>query len=262
VKPPGPDHRYVFIAGLHRTGTSLLARLVASHPAVAAIEGAPVPENEGAYLQGAIPHTARHGIPGEYATDPAQHLTERDPLNTLATRLRLEHEWGEWFDPAKPWRLEKSPVNLTRTRLLQGLFPLAQFVFLARHPAVTAEALAKWSGKGARDLADYGAAAYRVMLADLDFLHAAMVVRYEDLVARPGAILAGIEAFLDLPHAIAAPALRDGNADYAVTSGAEGAFAPLGYGEAGAVLPHTALVRHPLRHVRERTRAILRAAEP
>ena len=42
MKPPGPDHRYVFIAGLHRTGTSLLAWLVASHPAVAAI-GIPCP---------------------------------------------------------------------------------------------------------------------------------------------------------------------------------------------------------------------------
>jgi hypothetical protein len=255
VQVRGAAHRYVFVAGLHRTGTSLLARAIASHPAVAAIEGAPIPENEGAYLQGAIPHTAQAGIPGEYAADPAQHLTEADPRNTLETKLRLEHEWGEWFDPAKPWRLEKSPVNLTRTRLLQALFPLAQFVIVTRHPAFMAEALRKWSDKRADELARYGAHAYAIMLADLAYLHAAMVVRYEDLVARPASVLAGIAAFLDLRDECVCEPLRDGNADY--RAGGGGAVAELGYGEGGAVHPVEPIVRHPLRSIRERTHALL-----
>ena len=258
----GPRHRYLFVAGLHRTGTSLLAELIGSHPDIAAIEHAPVPANEGCYLQGAIPHTARDGIPGEYATDPAQHLTESDPLNALETKLRLEREWGEWFDPAKPWRVEKSPVNLTRMRLLQGLFPLAQFVVVTRHPAFMAQALAKWSDKGADDLARYGVRAYRTMLADLDYLHAAMVLRYEDLVAAPARSLRAIEAFLDLPEAISPPELRDGNTDYIPGSGSAGTVEALGYGANGAVDPHRGRVRHPLRTVRERTEAMLASAAP
>ena len=117
--------RFVFIAGLHRTGTSLLAKMLAQHPAVSAIAGAPVPEQEGCYLQGAIPHTARHGIPGHYATDPAQHFTEDHPLNTMETRDRLRSDWEGWFDGAKPWWLEKSPVNLTRMRFAPG--PVSNF---------------------------------------------------------------------------------------------------------------------------------------
>lgn len=258
----GLCHRYVFVAGLHRTGTSLLAELVGSHPDIAAIEAAPVPENEGCYLQGAIPHTARDGIPGEYATDPAQHLTERDLLNTLETKVRLEREWGDWFDPAKPWRIEKSPVNLTRMRLLQGLFPLAQFVIVTRHPAFMAQALAKWSDKGADELAYYGARAYSRMLADLDYLHAAMVLRYEDLVRNPPRSLRAIEAFLDLPERISPRKLRDGNTDYNPARGSAGTVEELGYGANGTVNPHRGWVRHPLRAVRERTEAILASDAP
>ena len=84
-----PRSRFVFVAGLHRTGTSLLARIIAAHPAISAIENAPVPESEGCYLQGAIPHTALDGRPGHYATDPLQHHTEQSPWNTLETQRRL-----------------------------------------------------------------------------------------------------------------------------------------------------------------------------
>ena len=73
-------HRHIFVAGLHRSGTSLIARLLAEHPDIAAITDAPVPESEGCYLQGAIPHAARHGVPGHFATDPEQHLVEGSPL--------------------------------------------------------------------------------------------------------------------------------------------------------------------------------------
>ena len=39
-------HRYLFVGGLHRSGTSLLTRLVAAHDAVTTISDAPVPESE------------------------------------------------------------------------------------------------------------------------------------------------------------------------------------------------------------------------
>ena len=113
-----PVHnRFVFVAGLHRTGTSLLARILAGHCDVSAITDAPVPENEGCYLQGAIPHTALDGRPGHYATDPSQHHTENSPRNTLETRRRILEDWSPWFAPDRKWWLEKSPVNLTRMRL-------------------------------------------------------------------------------------------------------------------------------------------------
>lgn len=244
-------HRYVFVAGLHRTGTSLLARTIGSHPDIATIEGAEIPENEGCYLQGAIPHTARDGVPGEYALDPAQHLTERSEFNTLAVKERLEREWGEWFDPAKPWRLEKSPVNLTRMRLLQALFPRSHFLVITRHPLLMAHALRKWSDRPIPQLAAYGTAAYRRMLEDADYLHAVMIVRYEDLVSSPLRHVRAFEAFLGLAPGIQPPEMRDGNQDYRAGE-ADGAIAALGYGPKGSVEPFAPIVRHPLRKTQGR----------
>lgn len=253
----GPSYRYVFVCGLHRTGTSLLARVIGSHPEVAAIENAPVPENEGCYLQGAIPHTARHGIPGEFATDPAQHMTEDHPLNQLETRKRLEMDWEPWFDQSKPWRVEKSPVNLTRMRLLQALYPLSQFVIVTRHPLHQAHALQKWSDRNVSELARYAVVAYEQMLKDCAYLHAAMVIRYEDLVQQPSEKACAIGRFLDLEGSFDIPTMRDGNADYHVEGESDGAMSELGYQADGTSTAMTPIVQHPLRTIREETLACL-----
>ncbi|WP_316015739.1 sulfotransferase [Roseobacter sp. HKCCA0434] len=207
------SHRYLFVGGLHRSGTSLVARTIASLPDVAAITDAPVPENEGVYLQGGIPHDALNGRPMHFGTDPEQHLTERHPLNRLETRIRMEADWAPWFGPGV-WRVEKSPVNLTRMRLLQQLFPLSQFVVVLRHPQAVAGAVAKWVDMPFADRIDHWLDAHDSVAADLAHLHAVLVLRYEDLVARPEASRAMIAAFLDLPAAGRTEPLRDGNLDY------------------------------------------------
>lgn len=252
-------HRYLFVGGLHRSGTSLLARLIGTIPGVAKIENAPVPENEGAYLQGAIPHDALSGRPMHFATDPAQHLTEADPLNSLDTRLRLEFDWAPWFGAGR-WRVEKSPVNLTRMRLLQQLFPLSQFVVVIRHPEAVAAAVAKWVDRPAADLIDHWLDAHDQMALDIARLHGVVVLRYEDLTARPDAHLSGLAAFLGEGGPV--PRVDDDianrNADYAgahtlAPSQAERA-ARWGYGAGLSVerdwLP---IIQHPLRAVRDAT---------
>ncbi|WP_308917614.1 sulfotransferase family protein [Jannaschia sp. LMIT008] len=254
-------HRYLFVGGLHRSGTSLTARLAATVPGVAGIEDAPVPENEGVYLQGAIPHDALAGRPMHFATDPDQHLTEAHPLNRLDTRDRLAADWDPWFAPA-PWRVEKSPVNLTRMRLLQQLFPLSQFVVVLRHPEAVAAAVAKWVDATATASIDHWLEAHERVQADLRHLHSAMVLRYEDVVADPARARAALAAFLSSPPADAplGEAVRDGNADYdgahvmdPLQSRRAGAW---GYGPGLAVdEAWRPPVRHPLRAVRERVTA-------
>lgn len=260
--------RYVFVAGLHRTGTSLLARMIATSPQVAAIANAPVPENEGCYLQGAIPHTALDGVPGEYATDPRQHHTEGGRYDTLETRRRLEADWAPWFASGRRWRLEKSPVNLTRTRLYQALFPTAQFVVILRHPEAMAMSLAKWTSRPGPELVGYGLAAYERVRADLPFLHNVLVIRYEDLVSRPATHAAAIGAFLQLPEPpdAGSVALFNGNARGTGTSammdeGAARLAGQWGYGPGLDVRAWQPVVRHALRSVREATEAALGAEE-
>ncbi len=256
--------QYIFVAGLHRTGTSLLARMIGSHHDIAQIEGAPVPENEGCYLQGAIPHTARHGIPGHFATDPAQHLIEECRFDTLATRERLNADWAAWFDPEKNWRLEKSPVNLTRMRLYQQLFPLAHFVVILRHPEAMAAALAKWSDQSAHELIDYALDAYEIALGDIQFLHRVYVLRYEDLVTQPDELLSSLFAWLGIAAVGAETEVRDGNADYRgawTMSGEQGERAKtFGYGQALTTEPMASRISHPLRANREAAHSLLNRA--
>ncbi|KAF0676009.1 sulfotransferase family protein [Profundibacterium mesophilum] len=254
-----PRHRYVFVGGLHRSGTSLTARLLARHPSISGIEGAPVPENEGVYLQGAIPHTARHGIPCHFATDPAQHLIEGCVHDRLETRIRLEADWAPWFEPDAPWRVEKSPVNLTRMRLYQQLFPLSQFVVVLRHPQAVAAAMAKWTGRPVHELVAHWIEAHDRLLSDLPHLHAVMVMRYEDLAADPAGCAARLHAFLDLPAsgAVMEEDIRDGNLDYAsaakpMEAEMARAVSRWGYSDALRADPsYRGELRHPLRRVAE-----------
>ncbi|APE29413.1 sulfotransferase family protein [Aurantiacibacter gangjinensis] len=248
-------HRYVFVAGLHRSGTSLVARILGNHPQIASIENAPVPENEGCYLQGGIPHTALHGIPGEFATDPVQHLVEGCAFDTLETQQRIEHDWSNWFDSAKPWRVEKSPVNLTRMRLYQNLFPTAQFIVVKRNPLKLAAAMAKWSQQSTEALIRYALDAYALADDDLRYLHAAMVVHYEELVEHPQQVAKALYAFLGLDCVELAEPIHDGNADYADHAigdrGLRERLLAAGYDPDGSLQRSGITCRHPLRAVRE-----------
>ncbi|MFP7674002.1 sulfotransferase family protein [Marivita sp. S0852] len=256
--------RYCFIAGLHRSGTTLLARLLGAHPDIAPLTCPYVPEDEGAYLQGAIPHTARCGVPGAFAFDPDQHLTEHSPWNTNEVANRIRQDWSPWFAKATLWRLEKSPVNLLRMRLYQQLFPMAHFIVITRHPAAVSQATAKWSDAGAGRLMDHWQAAHEIVLTDLTYLHCALVLRYEDLCADPQRTLSAAMRFLDL-ETVPVPVsdLRDGTANYAPWP--DHPLPPvaltLGYAaeslRPNGPMPIDVSVRHVFRAVREGTAALL-----
>lgn len=250
--------RYVFVGGLHRSGTSLLARWLEAHPEVRGLSHAPVPEGEGAYLQGAIPHTARHGVPGAFAEDDAQHHVEGGPYDRLEVRDRLRSDWEPWFAPGGLWRVEKSPVNLLRPRLYQALFPASQFVFAVRHPVASARATAKWSDRGEAALLAHWEAAHRRLADDLPHLHAWIVVRLEDLARDPVGEAARLFAFLGLdplppPRAVD----PEPNAAYGAEGPPAAPLGPmaeaLGY-EADRPMPRrSSRLRgaHPLRDARE-----------
>ena len=198
---------------------------------------------------------ALHGRPMQFATDPAQHHVEGGPYDRLEVKQRIEADWAPWFAPA-PWRVEKSPVNLTRMRLYQQLFPRAQFVVVLRHPQAVAAAVAKWVDADQVDLVAHWLDAHDIVRADLDYLHSVLVLRYEDIVARPAATLAALAAFLDLsPDGIEIEPVRDGNADYPdhgpLPQDLADRLRAFGYGDGGVALQTPFPVRHTLRDVRE-----------
>jgi hypothetical protein len=193
-----PENTLVFLAGLHRSGTSILFRALREHSRISGFRDTGVPEDEGQHLQTVYRPAKVYGGPGRFGFDERVHLTEDSPLATAANAAKLFGEWSPHWDLSKPVLVEKSPPNLLRTRFLQALFPRSRFVVIVRHPVAVAYATQKWSRTPVSSLIAHWLHCHEVFAADRARLSRVRVLHYEDFVADPPGTLAGIHRFLDL----------------------------------------------------------------
>jgi hypothetical protein len=216
--PSPPDlsgHLVVFVAGLHRSGTSILYQQLRDHPVVSGFADTGVPEDEGQHLQSVFANAQSFGGPGRFAFDPAARLTEADAAALPSARYDLLlRQWGAHWDTSRPVLLEKSPPTLIRSRFFQTLFPASRFVFIVRHPLAVAYATLKWSKTTVAEAVCHWSVAHAVMCHDLARLRHVMVLRYEDYATDPEGAQLRIDAFLDLPPHRSAKEMADRNARY------------------------------------------------
>jgi Sulfotransferase family len=197
--PAVEGHTLIFLAGLHRSGTTLLARLLSAHPEVSGFSETGVPADEGQHLQSVYPAAAVYGGPGRFGFAPESHLTETSPLVSDENARTLFDEWSAHWDLSRPILLEKSPPNLLKTRFLQALYPASSFVVIVRHPIPVSIPTARWRGTRRYDrLIEHWLRCHALFEADREALERVHVLSYEQLVRDPEGVLRGIFEFLRL----------------------------------------------------------------
>lgn len=195
--------RLVFVGGLHRSGTTLLARLLASHPDATGLAGTGVPEDEGQHVQEVYPPAERLGGSGRFALNPSAHLTDRSPLITDDSAQQLWDAWQPYWNSDQRFLIEKSPPNLIMGRFLQNLFPTASFVFIVRHPVTVTLATRKWRRRTTLPkLMENWFSGHDVARDDLGHLSRVHVVSYEWLLADPKSTMAEVTEFLSMPGSV------------------------------------------------------------
>jgi len=209
-----PEHRFVFVGGLQRSGTTMLYRYLEEHPEVSALSGTARDTNEGQHNQTVYPGEEWYGKGGRFAFRPEARFTEESPLVTPENATKLFEEWSAFWDLSRPYLLEKSPPNLIRMRFLQALFPDSYFVVLVRHPIPVTLATQPWGGDRTDRLVAHWVRAHELFVEDLPHVRRVHTVRYEDLVSDPDAVLGRAFAFLGLEDVNAGRAKAEGvNAD-------------------------------------------------
>jgi hypothetical protein len=206
---------YIFIGGLHCSGTTLLHDELSGHPLVSGFRNTGVPQNEGQHLQSVYPAAYEYGGPGRFSFFKNAHLDENSDLITPQNRLKIHEQWEKYWDSGKSYFLEKSPPNLIRTRFLQELFPNSHFITLLRHPVATGYALKKWSNDSMFRKIQHWVHAHRILIEDVPHLKHHHFIRYEDLVKTPETVLSAVYSAVGLPfHDVSQTIHSDLNAKY------------------------------------------------
>lgn len=202
--------RFVFICGLHRSGTSVLFQCLRDHPMISGFKNTNVPEDEGQHLQTVFPRAMEYGGPGRFGFNPNSYLDEDSPLVSEENAKQIFAEWSGYWDLNKPVLLEKSPPNLVRTRFLQALFPNSFFIVLLRHPVAVAYATQKWAAREIEFILKHWVVCHDVFETDRSHLKRVITLKYELFVEQPLEHLNRIYDFLDLPSCSISTEIKTG----------------------------------------------------
>jgi Sulfotransferase family len=183
----GVERRYVFICGLHRSGTSVLGRNIARMENCTGFKETGAIEDEGQFLQDVYPISRVYGGAGRFGFDPRAHLIETSPLLTPENMVKLRRSWERYWDHNKAICVEKTPGNLLKTRFLQAAFPSSYFIVIRRHPIAVSMANQNWKVDFAplHKLFDHWLYCHALFDEDKKYLKHVYELSYEDYVRNP-----------------------------------------------------------------------------
>lgn len=183
---PSPDFVPIFIVGMPRSGTTLIASLLARHPQVC--------------NRGEMPWLARLAQSPELAGEPDRAVLERIAA-TYVAQTRQDDSDARWF-------IDKQPLNFRYVGLILALWPHARIVHCRRGARDTA--LSLWMQSFLEDVQGFAydfddiAVVMRDeqrLMAHWRNVHAESMrsVMYEELATEPQRIVTELSVWLGLP---------------------------------------------------------------
>jgi len=180
------QNTFIFIAGLHRSGTTILGDTIKEHPDISGLENTGVSMNEGQLVQTVYPAAKEFGGPGKFGFAPEMHLTESSELISEENKRQLLKDWEQYWDSTKKVLVEKSPPNLLKTRFLQRMFPNSIFVVIKRHPiAVTLATKKRWKNSSVEKLIQHWIHCHEIYTRDKAYLKNVIEFTYSELISFP-----------------------------------------------------------------------------
>lgn len=177
------DKNFIFIGGLHRSGTSMVTKLIATSPIASMHTLTFVSEDEGQHIQTVYKAGQYFGGPGSFGFNKNCYLNERSQLLTPYRKFKIVDEWNRYWDSSKEFLIEKSPANIIRMRFLQEIVKHAHFIVIMRHPLVVALATKKWNDSSLESLIEHWLVIHKQLYIDKVHIKNCMILKYEELEA-------------------------------------------------------------------------------
>ena len=234
--------KWVFVLGCYNSGTTLLVKLLNSHPELDALP------REGVELTDRLPRPEQFGWPRMW--QPCVEKLRVDATDAERA-VRIKKQWSHYVDDAGII-VEKSPANLLRLSFLQRHFRPAYFIHIVRNGYAVAEGIrrkADLAGWGNRTYDRYPIKLCAAQWVDAEAafteqrprLDRSLTISYEALTDDVGGVLGRVRAFLDIdefPDDLGAKQWRVHERTGAVANLNADAIARLSIDEVAAIKAH------------------------
>lgn len=124
-RDPKPE-RWIFIIGCYNSGTTILASLLNTHPAVCGLR------TEGAFLTDSLPYPEMFGWPRMWCKCIKDIRLGMDSAEGKRAQ-RIKKHWSLWVPEKAPNVVEKTVSNAARMLFLQKYFKPAYFIYIVRN---------------------------------------------------------------------------------------------------------------------------------